>query len=339
VSAPLLEVRDLRVAFEARSGLVPAVDGVSFAIEPGKALGLVGESGSGKTMTGLALLRLLPPGGRITGGAMSFRGVDLLALPEEQMRRRRGAEIAMVFQEPAAALDPLFTVADQVGESLEVHRGASRREARRAAIGLLERVGIPEASRRARSYPHELSGGMRQRVCIAMALACKPALLIADEPTTALDVTVQAQILALLDELRRELGMALLLISHDLAVVGSHCDDVAVMYAGRLVEVGPSASVLVRPAHPYTRGLIASRPRLDRPLPPGGRLAAIGGGVPDPREWPPGCRFHPRCSLAREECRAAIPPLLPVGAAGGAAHAGHLAACPYSEATVAESRR
>jgi peptide/nickel transport system ATP-binding protein/oligopeptide transport system ATP-binding protein len=321
---PLLELEDLRVEFAGEAGPLPVVDGVSLRLAPGAALGLVGESGCGKTMTALSILRLLPPGGRIAGGRLRFRGVDLLSLPAEQMRRRRGKEIGIVFQEPSAALDPLFTIADQVGEALEVHEGKSRREARRAAIGLLERVGIPDAARRAGAYPHELSGGLRQRVCIAMALACRPALLLADEPTTALDVTVQAQILALLDELRRELGMALLLISHDLAVVGSTCDEVAVMYAGRIVEQGPAAAVLSRPAHPYTKGLLASRPRLDRTLPPGGRLGAIGGSVPDPRSWPSGCRFHPRCSIAREECRHEIPPLAPVDE-----EAGHRAACPW----------
>ncbi len=333
MSAPLLDVEGLRVEFAGEPGAVAAVDGVSFTIDEGQALGLVGESGCGKSATALALLRLLPAGGRIAGGRLRFRGVDLLELSNEEMRRRRGREIAMVFQEPAAALDPLFTIADQVGEALEVHEGASRREARKAAIALLERVGIPEAARRADSYPHELSGGMRQRVCIAMALACRPALLLADEPTTALDVTVQAQILELLAELRRELGMALLLISHDLALVGASCDDLAVMYAGRIVERGPAARLLERPAHPYTRGLLASRPRLDRALAAGERLAAIPGTVPDPRAWPPGCRFHPRCPIARESCRSEVPALAAV-----ASSAVHVAACPYADEAAGAAR-
>jgi oligopeptide/dipeptide ABC transporter ATP-binding protein len=334
---PLLRVENLRVQFAGEAGPVTVVDGVSFDVEPGQSLGLVGESGCGKSATALSILRLLPPGGRIAGGRILFKGVDLLGLSEEEMRRRRGAEIAMVFQEPASALDPVFTIADQVGESLEVHRRLSRREARRAAIELLERVGIPEPARRADAYPHELSGGMRQRVCIAMALACRPALLLADEPTTALDVTVQAQILALLADLEREFRMSMILISHDLALVGARCDAVAVMYAGRIAERGPAGAVLRRPAHPYARGLLESRPRLDRPLGPRERLAAIPGAVPDPRHWPPGCRFHPRCPIAREECRRAPPPLVPIeperaapAAAGAGPPLAHEAACPYS---------
>ncbi len=306
---PLLRVESLRIELAGGEGPVVVVDDATFELAAGGSLGVVGESGCGKSVTASALLRLLPAGGRVTGGSVWFRGVDLLALSEEEMRRRRGAEIGIVLQEPSAALDPVFRVGTQIGEGLEVHRGLSRRAARQAAIELLARVGIAEPERRADAYPHELSGGMRQRVCIAMALACRPALLIADEPTTALDVTVQAQILELLDDLRRELGMALLLISHDLAVVAERCDDLAVMYAGRVVESGPIAQLLAAPLHPYTRALLEARPRLERTLAAGARFATIPGQVPDPGAWPSGCRFHPRCAHAEESCRAALPAL------------------------------
>jgi oligopeptide/dipeptide ABC transporter ATP-binding protein len=329
VSAPLLEVRGLAVEYATDAGVLRAVDGVDLDLAAGQALGLVGESGCGKSATLLALLRLLPRNGTIAAGSVRLDGVDLLSLSDEEMRRRRGAQVAAVFQEPAASLDPLFTVGDQIGEVLEVHRGASRREARRAAIDLLERVRLPEAARRVDAYPHELSGGMLQRVCLAAALVCQPKLLLADEPTTALDVTVQRQVLDLLDELRREMGMAVLLVSHDLAVVGSFCDDVAVMYAGRVVERGPARRLLTRPAHPYTRGLVELSARSSRRLAPGERLPTIPGAVPDPRHWPSGCRFHPRCSIARDDCRVELPPLRAVGD-------GHVAACPYGTTTDGE---
>jgi oligopeptide/dipeptide ABC transporter ATP-binding protein len=326
VSEALLEVRDLAVEFETPAGPVRAVDGVSFDVGAGSALGLVGESGCGKSLTALALLGLTPPRGRIAGGSVRFQGRDLLALPESELRRVRGASLALVFQEPAAALNPVYTVGDQIGEVLRVHGRADRRVARRRAIELLERVGIPDAASRAGAWPHELSGGMKQRVCIAMALACNPALLVADEPTTALDVTIQAQILELLADLRRSEGLAILLISHDLGVVGELCDRVAVMYSGRIVERGPAALLLERPRHPYTRGLLRSRPRLDAPLPrsEGERLPAIPGQVPEPRDRPGGCAFHPRCAIAQPDCRATIPPLVEIAA-------GHDVACPYSD--------
>jgi peptide/nickel transport system ATP-binding protein len=327
VSAPLLRVRDLRVEFDGPDEPVRAVDGASFEIEPGGALGLVGESGCGKSLTALALLALAPPGGRIASGSVELRGRDLLRLPEPELQKIRGAELALVFQEPASALNPVFPVGAQIGEVLRLHRGADRRTAKRTAIGLLERVGIAEPARRADAWPHELSGGMKQRVCIAMALACRPALLIADEPTTALDVTIQAQILDLLADLRRSDGLAILLISHDLGVVGELCDEVAVMYAGRIVESGPVATLLDRPRHPYTRGLLRSRPSLAAPPSADGRLPSIPGQVPDPRHRPPGCAFHPRCPLAEPRCRTDVPPLVPVAPSAGRVH---LLACPVS---------
>jgi peptide/nickel transport system ATP-binding protein len=324
VSEALLEVRDLAVEFETASGRVRAVDSVSFDVAAGSALGLVGESGCGKSLTALALLKLTPPHGRIAAGSVRFQGRDLLRLSDAELRKVRGASLALVFQEPAAALNPVYTVGDQIGEVLRVHGRADRRAARRRAIELLERVGIPDAARRAGAWPHELSGGMKQRVCIAMALACKPALLIADEPTTALDVTIQAQLLELLADLRRSEGLAILLISHDLGVVGELCDRVAVMYSGRIVERGPASELLERPRHPYTRGLLRSRPRLDAARAPDGRLPAIPGQVPEPRDRPSGCAFHPRCEIAEADCRVAIPPLLQVGPR-------HDVACPYSD--------
>jgi peptide/nickel transport system ATP-binding protein len=327
VSAPLLRVRDLRVEFGGPDEPVRAVDGASFEIAPGGALGLVGESGCGKSLTALALLALAPPGGRIASGSVELRGRDLLRLPEPELQKIRGAELALVFQEPASALNPVYPVGAQIGEVLRLHRGADRRTAKRAAIGLLERVGIAEPARRADAWPHELSGGMKQRVCIAMALACRPALLIADEPTTALDVTIQAQILDLLADLRRSDGLAILLISHDLGVVGELCDEVAVMYAGRIVESGPVATLLDRPRHPYTRGLLRSRPSLSAPPSADGRLPSIPGQVPDPRHRPRGCAFHPRCPIAEPSCRTDVPALVPVAAPAGRVH---LLACPVS---------
>jgi len=333
VSAPLLRVRDLVVEFDGLGGrggpvgTVRAVDGVSFDVAEGGTLGLVGESGCGKSVTALALLALAPPGGRIAAGSVELRGRDLLRLPEPELQKIRGAELALVFQEPASALNPVYPVGAQIGEVLRLHRGADRKTARRDAIGLLERVGIAEPARRADAWPHELSGGMKQRVCIAMALACKPALLIADEPTTALDVTIQAQLLDLLADLRRSDGLAILLISHDLGVVGELCDEVAVMYAGRIVESGPATRLLDRPRHPYARGLLRSRPRLDAPPPADGRLPAIPGQVPDLRQRPSGCAFHPRCPLAVSDCRAQVPPLVAIAASGGV---DHRLACPVS---------
>ena len=261
--AVLLELRDLVTVFDTADGVARAVDGVSFSIDRGETLGVVGESGCGKSVTALSILRLVPePPGRIESGSVLFQGVDLLHMSEPELRAIRGNEIAMIFQEPMTSLNPVFTVGFQVAEALRLHRGLGKREAESEAVRMLELVEIPDAESRARDFPHQLSGGMRQRVMIAMALSCTPSLLIADEPTTALDVTIQAQILELLGELQQRLGMALLLITHDLGVVAERADRVMVMYAGRVVEQGPADSVLASPRHPYTRGLIASQPRL-----------------------------------------------------------------------------
>jgi peptide/nickel transport system ATP-binding protein len=308
--ARLLELRDLRVSFVGDEGELPAVRGVSLDLAAGEILALVGESGCGKSVTALALLRLLDANARVSAAAIRFRGEDLLALDEAGIRRIRGAEIGMIFQEPMTSLNPVFRIGDQIAEVLELHRGLGRAAARRAAVGLLERVRIAEAARRAAQYPHELSGGMKQRVMIAMALACDPALLIADEPTTALDVTIQSQILELLRELRRESGLAILLITHDLGVVAQFAERVAVMYAGELVEEAPVRALFREPLHPYTRALLRAVPR------PGerGRLEAIEGTVPSPRALPPGCSFSNRCAEALPRCPVEAPPVVNVGA-------------------------
>jgi len=311
MSEPLLRVEDLQTHFVTDDGVVRAVDGVGFEVRAGETLALVGESGSGKSVTALSILRLVPePPGRIVGGRVLFRGRDLLTLPPRELRRVRGREISMVFQEPMTSLNPVFSCGDQVAESLVVHEGLGRRTARARAVELLRMVGIPDPGRRAGDYPHQLSGGMRQRVMIAMALACGPALLIADEPTTALDVTVQAQILALLRGLQRELRMAVLLITHDLGVVAESADRVAVLYAGQVVETCDATAALLGTRHPYTAGLLASLPRPGRRGEP---LRVIPGQVPDAVRFPAGCRFHPRCPVAIERCRAAEPPLAPAG--------------------------
>ena len=310
-AGPVVEVRGLEVSFPAPSDrpgkrVLKAADGVSFALYPGEVLGLVGESGCGKSVTALSLLGLVPPPGRVTGGSAVFEGTDLLALPESALQGIRGARISMIFQEPMTALNPVFTIGEQVAEVLRAHRRMDRARARRGAVEALARVGIADAAARARAYPHEISGGMRQRAMIAMALACGPDVLIADEPTTALDVTVQAQILDLLLEVQRETGLAILFISHDLGVISEVADRVMVMYAGRLVEEAPAEALFSGPLHPYTRGLIDT-------LPGGGprrrRLPAIPGAVPDLRALPAGCRFAARCGLAEDACRAAEPPL------------------------------
>jgi len=314
----LLSVEGLTVRF----GRFAVVEDLSFSVAPGEVLAIVGESGSGKSMTALALMRLVPPPGRVSGRVI-FAGEDLLVLPERRMRAIRGGAMAMVFQEPMTSLNPVFTVGSQIAEALAWHRGLSGRAARAEAVRLLELVEIPNAAARVSEYPHQLSGGMRQRVMIAMALACRPRLLIADEPTTALDATVQAQILELLRRLRAELGMAVLLITHDLGVVSDFADRVAVMYAARLVEIGPALELFRSPAHPYTEGLLASLPRLGATV---ARLAAIPGQVPPPFALPQGCRFAPRCAYAKAPCSAALPPLASVGAARAAAcirHAGY----------------
>lgn len=306
-AAPVFEVRDLAVSFALRDGAVRAVDGVSFSIAAGRTLGLVGESGCGKTATALAAMGLIDPPGRVTRGRVSLLGKSLEGLSEAAMRRVRGRRMAMVFQEPMTALNPVQRIGDQIAETQLVHGRAGRRAARDAAAALLDRVGVPDAARRARDYPHRLSGGMRQRAAVAMALAGDPALLIADEPTTALDVTVQAQILELLAGLGRDRGMAMLFISHDLGAVSEIADDIAVMYAGRIVERGPVRAVLESPRHPYTAGLLATLPRLGRNP---ARLPAIPGNVPDLAALPPGCAFADRCPRAVADCRRAPPPPL-----------------------------
>ncbi len=311
--SPLLQVENLTIEFPSGGRSLAVVRGVSFAVDRGEFVGLAGESGSGKSLTALAILRLVPPPGRIAAGRVLLDGADLLALPERALRRVRGARIGLVLQEPMTALDPVFTVGDQIAEAVRAHRRVSRRRARDEAARLLELVAIPDAGRRLKDYPHQLSGGQRQRVLIAMALAAAPELLLADEPTTALDVTIQAQILELLERLRRELGLAILLITHDLAVVAETCDRLLVMYAGQLVEEAPVAELFARPAHPYTRRLLAAVPRLGQPA-ARGQLPSIPGQVPDPAALPSGCAFHPRCPDVMDVCPRHSPDLYPVSA-------------------------
>jgi len=297
-----LEVENLRVSFPSGGKAIHPVDGVSFQVDRGETLALVGESGCGKSLTSLALLRLLPPAGRIEpGSAIRLGGEDVLALEGEALRRIRGKRVGMVFQDPMTSLNPVFTVGDQIAEGIRAHADVSRREARERAVALLAEVGIPDPAARATAYPHQMSGGMRQRVMIAIALSSGPELLIADEPTTALDVTVQAQILEILDRLRRSHGLAVLLITHDLGIVAGRADRVAVMYAGRIVEAATTAELFARPSHPYTRGLFASIPTLTGPRT---RLTPISGNVPSPAAWPTGCRFRTRCPQAMERCSA-----------------------------------
>jgi len=305
---PLLRIEGLHVRYPGRKGPVRAVDGISFELRRGETYALVGESGCGKTATGLAVLRLVEPG-RISAGQIRFDGRDLLRLDEKEMRAVRGAGIGMVFQESSAALNPVMRIGAQVGEALRVHGLASRREARERAVELLRMVALPDPERQARAYPHELSGGMKQRVMLAIALSCSPRLLIADEPTTALDVTIQAQILALLRRLRAELDLTVLLITHDLGVVAGNADRVGVMYAGQLVEEAPVAALFAEPRHPYTRGLLQALPGREgaTEAPGGRRLRTIPGAVPDPVAPPPGCRFHPRCAQAFGPCASSIP--------------------------------
>jgi peptide/nickel transport system ATP-binding protein len=305
---PLLSVRDLRVTFT-RHGEEPfkAVDGVSFDVRPGQTVGLVGESGCGKSVTSLAIMGLLPRRGNRVEGEASFEGTNLITLGEKEMRERRGRDIAMIFQDPLSSLNPVVAVGLQVTEVLERHRGMSRKAARPMARDLLDRVGIPDPDRRLKDYPHQMSGGMRQRALIAMALACSPRLLIADEPTTALDVTIQAQILALLKELVQETGTALVMITHDLGVVAGLCDEVNVLYAGRIVERGRRHELFGEPRHPYTNGLLASIPRLDAPR--GERLTPIPGSVSDNLPWDHACAFAPRCPNAIEVCVQTTPAL------------------------------
>jgi peptide/nickel transport system ATP-binding protein len=328
---PLLSVEDLRTWFYTRDGIVRAVDGVSCAVYPGETLAVVGESGCGKSVTSLSILRLIAsPPGRIVSGRLLFEGRNLLDLSEDAMRAIRGNEISMIFQEPMTSLNPVFTIGHQIGETLELHQGMDRRRATARAIEMLQLVKIPEPERRVRQYPHELSGGMRQRVMIAMALSCNPKLLIADEPTTALDVTIQAQILDLMRELKTKTGAAIVLITHDLGVVAEMAQRVVVMYAGRKVEEAPVDALFARPLHPYTKGLLGSIPRLAEAAEVGERkrLVEIPGMVPSLKEAVPGCLFAPRCPHATARCAAEYPPLEEKGA-------GHWVACWESDRMAA----
>lgn len=327
----LLQVRNLRTEFQTSRGVARAVNDVSLDIQHGEALALVGESGSGKSVTAFSLMGLIrKPTGRVTGGEVTFNGVDLLKLKESEMRDVRGNKIAMIFQEPMTSLNPLLTVGEQISEPLRVHAGLSRAAAMRRAVELIDLVGIGEATLRAKEYPHRMSGGMRQRVMIAIALACQPDLLIADEPTTALDVTIQAQIMQLIANLRREFGMALLLITHDLGVVAENADRVAVMYTGKIVETAPVDVIFDKPAHPYTQGLLGAIARWDEDAPGaagGERLREIPGVVPSLLDLPNGCAFAARCPLADEACLRAVPPAIQIDAQ-------HSVACIHSSAMM-----
>jgi len=314
----LLEVRNLTTAFRTESGEVTAVEDISFDLNEGEILGIVGESGSGKSVTALTIMGLLPqPPARIAGGSIRFAGEELTTKSEPQMERIRGSGISMVFQEPMTSLNPVFTIGEQMRETLRAHERLSTSEQQSRAISMLDKVGIPSAARRMDDYPHQLSGGQRQRVMIAMALACNPKLLIADEPTTALDVTIQAQVLDLLMDLRDDLGMAIIVITHNMGVIAETADRVLVMYAGRIVEQAPVAELFEVPRHPYTRGLLSCVPTLEQDQ---SRLVAIPGSLPEPARRPAGCRFAPRCRHRIEACRAAIPPLVE-------SDAGHFDAC------------
>lgn len=310
--APVLVVQDLSVGFGSRGDEVVAVDSVSFEVGRGEAVALVGESGCGKSVTALSILNLISPPGRILGGQILHHGTDLLSLPEREVRKRRGNDISMVFQEPMASLNPVMKIGDQVAEPLRIHRGMPKKQAWARAAELLELVSIPDPRKRLDDYPHQMSGGMRQRVMIAMALACDPEILIADEPTTALDVTIQAQILELLDELRKRLDLGILLITHDLGVVAEFCERVLVMYTGRIVEEAPVRQLFSDPKHPYTKGLLGSLPVLSSEGPPP-RLKAIPGMVPDIRHLPIGCSFNPRCAEVMEQCTTGEPALMTPG--------------------------
>src|SRR5436305_7104512 len=317
---PLLEVKELHTEFRTGAGVVRAVDGISYTVDPGETVAIVGESGSGKSVGALSIMRLIPdPPGRITGGEVWFGGRDLMTLSEEQMRRIRGGEIGMVFQEPMTSLNPVLTIGRQITETIEQHRGGDIEAAQRRAVELLGLVGIADAERRLKQYPHQLSGGMRQRIMIAIALACDPKLIIADEPTTALDVTIQAQILELMQQLTRRLGVALIIITHNLGVVPRYAQPLNVMYARRIVESGTAAALYHNPRHPYTIALLRSVPRLDRPRQ--ARLDPIEGQPPDLTRLDGGCAFRPRCRFAIAACATTRPPLEPAG------EGGHLSAC------------
>ena len=322
MTEPLLEIDDLHTFFYTDTGVARAVDGVSFRVNAGETVGVVGESGCGKSVTALSILRLVRPPGRIEPGShIRFEGKDLMALDEHAMQKVRGNRIAMVFQEPMTALNPVFTVGDQIAEVARIHAGMSKRDAWAKAVEMLKLVGIPAPEQRASEYPHQLSGGMRQRVVIAMALVMNPALVIADEPTTALDVTIQAQILELMADLSRRLGTSVLLITHDLGVVAENCARVIVMYAGEVVEEATTATLFDAAHHPYTEGLLGAMPRV------GGeaeRLATIPGTVPPPTAWPAGCRFHDRCPYAWDRCAREHPPLYQIGG-------GHVSRCHLAE--------
>jgi peptide/nickel transport system ATP-binding protein/oligopeptide transport system ATP-binding protein len=312
MTGPILDIRNLVTSFSTRNGEVRPVDGVSLTVERGKTLGIVGESGSGKSMLSLSIMGLIPPSGKIAGGEVMLEGTELTKLSRSAMRDIRGNRIAMIFQEPMTSLNPVHTVGFQIVEALRAHRKLSDKEARKEAIGALNKVRMPAPEQRFDEYPHQLSGGMRQRVMIAMALACRPALLIADEPTTALDVTIQAQILDLLQDLQAETGMAIILITHDLGVVAQIADDVAVMYAGRIVEHAPVAEIFADAQHPYTIGLMGSMPRLEADV---DRLVAVGGMVPPLFRLPSGCRFNSRCPFTEAGCKSQQPALAEIGAA------------------------
>jgi oligopeptide/dipeptide ABC transporter ATP-binding protein len=307
----LLDVKDLKTYFDTDEGTVKAVDGVSFHINKGETLAVVGESGSGKSVTSLSIMRLIAtPPGRIASGQMLFNGQDLVKLSEKEMRKVRGNDISMIFQEPMTSLNPVYTVGDQIAEAIVLHQNKSQKQAMKMATDMLELVGIPEPGKRVYNYPHQMSGGMRQRVMIAMALSCGPQLLIADEPTTALDVTIQAQILDLMRKLQKEIGMSILFITHDLGVVAEIADRVVVMYAGRAVEEADVEDIFARPKMPYTMGLLNSIPRVDKVAEHQARLMAIPGNVPNPLYLPEGCSFHPRCRFVKDECKKDIPPLV-----------------------------
>jgi len=324
---PLLSIENLKTVFSTARGEIRAVDGISVSLASGQTLGVVGESGCGKTMLALSIMRLLPPNGRVAEGSVLFDGIDLLSLPEADMREKRGSDIAMIFQEPMTSLNPVLRVGDQIAEAIRLHQNVPAKEALARSAELLDEVGIPQPQRRVRDYPHQMSGGMRQRVMIAMAMSCHPRLLLADEPTTALDVTIQAQILSLISSLKEKNNMAVILITHDLGVVAEAAQKVAVMYAGKIVETSDVEKLFSNPLHPYTRGLIESRPSSCSATDGNERLKTIPGTVPSLYELPSGCRFSERCNLAENICRQSQPELVEIGK-------GHFAACFVAERTV-----
>src|SRR6201996_3293388 len=328
--APLLDIQDLRTEIRLRRATVHAIDGVSLSLAPGECLGIVGESGSGKTMTALSIMRLLPGGGEVVGGQIFVDGTDVAALSEDRMEDVRGNLIGMIFQDPLTSLNPTMTIGDQIAESVRLHRGASRQAALERAVEVLGLVGMPRPAERVSNFPHQLSGGMRQRVMIAMALACEPKLLIADEPTTALDVTIQKQILELIDSLRQRLSMAVILVTHDLGVIAGRADRVAVMYAGRIVEIAPTPVLFARPRHPYTEALFEALPEKAADGSTIKRLYNIPGMPPDLTAPPPGCKFAPRCRYAQDSCRASEPSLTDAGGA-------HFFRCYFPVGTAQEA--